>query len=116
MPESSSMLGHNVGCRDRHDCISTHEAILTLVVYCFCSSTLAVFNKLALQVFPLPSLLSALQFVAAFVFVLVFKWTGHFVADPFGWHKVRAYGIYVFFFCTSIYSSMKAVSHSNLRR
>jgi drug/metabolite transporter (DMT)-like permease len=78
-----------------------------------CSSTLLLANKFAIYYLPLPSVVSFVQIIFSALVVILLKVCGVKV-DSLETEKVKAYGMYIFAFVSSIYANMKALSNSNV--
>jgi GDP-mannose transporter len=68
---------------------------------------------MAIEYFPIPSVISFIQIIASAIAVLVIKMFGVQV-DDFDYEKVKAYAIYIIAFVGAIYANMQALSHSNV--
>lgn len=86
---------------------------LSIVAYSLCSSTLLLTNKLVIEYFPIPSIISFIQIIFAACIVVFLKLTGVPV-DGLEWDKVKAYSVYIIAFVGAIYANMRALAHSNV--
>lgn len=86
---------------------------LAICAYSMCSSTLLLANKFAIYYLPLPSVVSFVQIIFSAAAIVVMKAAGVKV-DALEKEKVKAYGMYIFAFVSSIYANMKALSNSNV--
>jgi GDP-mannose transporter len=62
---------------------------------------------------PLPSVVSFIQIISSVIILLVLMACGVKI-DKLEWPKVKAYGLYIIAFVTSIFANMKALQHSNV--
>lgn len=86
---------------------------MAILSYSLCSSTLLLANKAAMIFIPLPSVVSFIQIVSSVVILFILMACGVKI-DKLEWPKVKAYGLYIFAFVTSIFANMKALQHSNV--
>jgi drug/metabolite transporter (DMT)-like permease len=90
------------------------EVILAVVAYSFCSGTLVLLNKLILHHLPYPSLVIAIQLVAALIFIGVAKSSELLKVDPIKWVYVKPYLVYTVAFSLGVFCNMKSLSISNV--
>ena len=95
-------------------CGLSPQALGACLLYSLASASMLILNKLAMQRFPLPSLLSLLQFSATTITVIAIDLSGAAQVDAFEWAKVKPYLYYVVMFVATIYCNMKSLEHSNV--
>lgn len=95
------------------DTSTQFSVILAIGGYSLCSSTLLLANKLAINYFPLPSVVSFVQIISSAVAVLGLKFCGVAV-DDLEWKKLKAYAMYIVAFVSCIYANMQALANSNV--
>lgn len=95
-------------------CYADRNAVVACVLFSACSASLLLLNKLIMVSAPMPSFISTLQFGATVVTALLVMLQGWAKPDPFEWHKVKPYLLYVGMFVTTIYCNFKALEVSNV--
>ena len=91
------------------------EVVLSIIAYSFCSGSLVLINKLILYSLPFPSLVIALQLVAAIGIIYGLHFCGGWIdIDPIKWKFVWPYLAYTFAFSVGVYCNMKSLSLSNV--
>ncbi|KAG5177489.1 hypothetical protein JKP88DRAFT_332652 [Tribonema minus] len=87
---------------------------LSVLAYSFCSGTMLLINKLAIHHLGCPTMVSAIQLIAATVWCLGIKYTGCLAVDDFEWAKVKPYLYYVVLFTLGVWTNMKSLEVSNV--
>ena len=90
------------------------EAACAMLNFSLASSSLLLINKLCLHYFPVPALVSTLQFFSSSVTAIALMASGMVKPDHFEWSKVKPYLVYVGMFVATIYANMRALQHSNV--
>ena len=91
------------------------EVALSIIAYSFCSGSLVLINKLILHSLPFPSLVIALQLVAAIVIIYGLHYCGGWIdIDPIKWKFVLPYLFYTVAFSVGVFCNMKSLSMSNV--
>eukprot|EP00271_Cylindrocystis_brebissonii_P010635 TRINITY_DN26896_c0_g1_i1.p1 TRINITY_DN26896_c0_g1~~TRINITY_DN26896_c0_g1_i1.p1 ORF type:complete len:332 (-),score=36.42 TRINITY_DN26896_c0_g1_i1:1177-2172(-) len=89
--------------------------VVPLVIgYALCSSLLAVVNKAAVDVFPFPSFLTALQYLTCVVCVFCLGKSGVLDYDPLTWANIKAFFPAAFCFYLSIFTNTTLLRYANL--
>lgn len=89
------------------------SVVFAVVAYSLCSSTLLLANKLAIEYFPFPSVVSFIQIFSTAVTVLLLQRCGVAV-DSLEWSKLKSYSLYIAAFVSAIYANMQALKYSNI--
>ena len=94
---------------------SSSDVVLSIIAYSLCSGSLVLINKLILHSLPFPSLVIALQLVAAIGIIYGLHFCGGWIdIDPIKWKFVLPYLAYTFAFSVGVYCNMKSLSLSNV--
>lgn len=84
------------------------------VGYALCSSLLAIINKFAIDAFPYPSLLTALQYLTCVVAVLVLGGLGFLDHDAVRWDVVKKFLPAAFVFYMAIFTNTTLLRYANV--
>ena len=114
--ERSSLLGKGAGSSEHPDGgkPSSHTILPLTLGYVLCSSGMMVVNKWALQEFPFPSCLMALQFFTSAVTVRGLGLCGQLDCDPLEASRVRAFLLVPLVFGVAIYSNIKLLQAASV--
>ena len=83
---------------------SPRGVVLSIIAYSLCSGSLVLINKLILHSLPFPSLVIALQLVAAIGIIYGLHFCGGWIdIDPIKWKFVLPYLAYTFAFSVGVY-------------
>jgi len=94
---------------------SSSDVVISIIAYSLCSGSLVLINKLILHSLPFPSLVIALQLVAAIGIIYGLHFCGGWIGiDPIRWKFVLPYLAYTFAFSVGVYCNMKSLSLSNV--
>ena len=94
---------------------SSIDVVISIIAYSLCSGSLVLINKLILHSLPFPSLVIALQLVAAIGIIYGLHFCGGWIdIDPIKWKFVWPYLAYTFAFSVGVYCNMKSLSLSNV--
>jgi solute carrier family 35 protein len=90
------------------------KAQFAIVSYMAASSTMLIINKVAVYLFPIPTVLLAIQLFVSSAIIFVLGNLGFLIVDPLEWDKIRQYIGVVFVFLANIYTNIKALQYSNV--
>lgn len=93
---------------------SGSEVVLSVITYSFCSGSLVLINKLILHHLSYPSLVIAVQLLAAIFFIYTLNFLRWIDIDPILWKFVLPYLAYTVAFSTGVFCNMKSLSLSNV--
>ena len=93
---------------------SVGEKVFWIVVYSFCSSSMLVINKLAVQSLPLPTVVSGAQLLVSAAVVVVMQVCGYKVMGPMDKSKVLPFMFYTAMFAGGLFANMKALMLTNV--
>jgi GDP-mannose transporter len=90
------------------------EVIRAILLYCVCSGTMLIVNKLTVSLIPMPSLVTSIQLSLCLCTVTALKAMKIIDCDDYEWSKVKPYLYYIIAFAGSVFCNMKALSVSNV--
>ena len=88
---------------------SLGEKVFWILAYSFCSSSMLVINKLAVQNLPLPTVVSGAQLFISAAVVVVMQVCGQKVMGPMDKTKVLPFMLYTAMFAGGLFANMKAL-------
>eukprot|EP00270_Netrium_digitus_P018508 TRINITY_DN705_c0_g1_i1.p1 TRINITY_DN705_c0_g1~~TRINITY_DN705_c0_g1_i1.p1 ORF type:complete len:357 (-),score=61.09 TRINITY_DN705_c0_g1_i1:461-1531(-) len=89
-------------------------ALPLVIGYALCSSLLAIINKYAIEVFPFPSLLTALQYVTCVIAVFVLGKIKVLDHDPLAWDMIKKFLPAAFVFYMAIFTNTTLLKYANV--
>ncbi|KAL1511622.1 hypothetical protein AB1Y20_006414 [Prymnesium parvum] len=90
------------------------DRLRVVALFCLCSSSLLLTNKLLLTAIPLPSFVAACQFTVSASWVLLLRTLRLATVEPLAWARVRQYLLHILFFISAVYCNMRALGESNV--
>jgi len=90
------------------------RTLIIILLYMLCSSTMLIFNKAAVKLFPSPNSLLFLQTAFSAFCIWVGGMMGWIKVDPLEITKIRAFGLVTVVFMFNIFTNIKALEYSNV--
>jgi len=90
------------------------KAQFAIISYMAASSTMLIINKVAVYLFPIPTVLLVIQLFVSSAIIYAMGNLGFMKVDPLEWGKIRQYFGVVFVFLANIFTNIKALQHSNV--
>ncbi|CAM9531000.1 unnamed protein product, partial [Phaeothamnion confervicola] len=92
-----------------------HEVAASIIVYCLCSGSMLLLNKVAIyQLGGAPGLVSFIQVTFTALLLLGLRRSGKIQVDSFEWSKIKPYLYYVLGFVVALMCNMRALHASNV--